>query len=194
MSHGSLGEADIISFQWVWNVTPLCLFKPHCCRLGTTRLGNSSIAETIKIHTHTPKPWVKVKHVRINAQGSDVCNIISLEALQAAWKKIIRALKWWIFSWMLFTGMRCNPASSNCRVTSQKICIKWVYPPLCPQHGWNVMLNAKLNGVITAIWWNTAEFKWSCVADAELNMNTKSKLKGEGWCDSWKRSLRMKES
>lgn len=39
-----------------------------------------------------------------------------------------------------------------------------------------------MNGVITAIWWKTAEFKRNRVADAELNVNTKGEMhRGRGW-------------
>lgn len=101
-----------------------------------------------------------------------------------------------VLSRLLFTEMSSNPALSNCRVVPQKIGIKWVFLPLCSGHRWNIKLNSKLNGVNTAIWWNTAEFKYSRLSDAELNMNTKSEIYLEdlGWCmfsERPKRFLRM---
>lgn len=79
--------------------------------------------------------------------------------------------------------MRCNPALSNCRVVPQKIGIKWLFLPLCPRHGWKIKLNAKLNGVIIAMWWNTVEFKWGSVADAELYENRESNTVEGIWGD-----------
>lgn len=57
--------------------------------------------------------------------------------------------------------------------TAKKIDIKSSFLPLCPEHGWKIKLNTKLNSVITAMWWHTEEFKWGSIANAALNIKAK---------------------
>lgn len=89
-------------------------------------------------------------------------------------KKITWALQYndsmiWVFfpPQLLFTELCCNPALSNCSTVSKKYTLNEFFPPLYPRNGWNIKLNTKSNGVITAILWYAMEFKWDSLTDAE---------------------------
>lgn len=73
--------------------------------------------------------------------------------------------------------MRCNPASSNCRVAPQKIGIKWVFSSII---SWAWVENKTKYQIEWCYYCNVmtycVEFEWGSVTDAALNMNAKREI------------------